>query len=109
MSKKDTRVEYCEHKVYMFGMHYFPTAFKCASAPFHKEWCIAFSGSEWLLIIAFRESAKTFWLMVLFVHSIAYKKRRNMFYVCYDKPTANERLFDIANALQTNADLIADF
>jgi len=109
MAKKETRIAYCEHDLFVFGLYYFPNAFGCKSAPFHKEWAKAFVGMEHLLIIAFRESAKSFWLMVYFVHCIVYKTRRNMFYICYDKPTANERLFDIANALQTNKELIDDF
>lgn len=109
MAKKNTRVKYCKHDKYIFAMHYFPNAFSCKSAKFHKVWAEAFEGNEHLLIIAFRESAKSFWAMVDFIHCIAYKTRRNMFYVCYDKATANERLFDIANALQTNKELIDDF
>jgi len=109
LSKRSTRIAYCEHDLFAFGMYYFSYAFKCKSAKFHKEWCKAFLGNQHLLIIAFRESAKTFWSMVYFIHCIVYKKRRNMFYMCYEKTTANERLFDVANALQTNPEILADF
>lgn len=103
------RIAYLERDLYMFGMYYFRDAFSCPSANFHKEWCKQFMNNKHLLLIAFRESAKSFWLMVKFIHNIVYRKKRNMFYICYDKVTANERLFDIANALQTNPRLLKDF
>ena len=109
INKKTSRIAYLEYDIFAFGLYHFPQAFTCVSAPFHKDWCKAFAGSEHLLIIAFRESAKSFWLMVFFIHNIVYRKRRNMFYVCYDKSTANERLFDIATHLQTNHTLLEDY
>jgi hypothetical protein len=61
------------------------------------------------LIIGFRESAKTFWANVKFIHNIAYRKKRFQMWYCYDKNKASDRLYQIVVQLQTNQKLINDF
>jgi predicted phage terminase large subunit-like protein len=62
-----------------------------------------------LLIIGFRESAKTFWANVRFIHSIAYKHNSFALWYCYDKTKASDRLYQVVLQLQTNKKLIEDF
>jgi hypothetical protein len=110
LSKKETRIKLLEKDLFLFGIYYFTESLKSPSPDFHREWCKEMSDDFiHLLIIAFRESAKTFWAFVKFIHNITYKKKRLQMFYCYDKKKSAGRLFDVAIALQTNKKLISDF
>lgn len=105
----DARYELLEQDLFLFGLYYFTESFTAPSAFFHKEWCKAFQGNEHLLIIAFRESAKTLWVMIKWIHNICYSKKRFMMYYCFDASKSAWRLYDIAIHLQTNKKIQEDF
>ncbi len=109
LSKQETRYVLLEQDLFLFWLYYFTESLKSPSPDFHKEWCKAFQWNNHLLIIAFRESAKTFWAFVKFIHNIVYRKKRLQMFYCYDKRKSASRLFDIAIALQTNKKIIQDF
>lgn len=109
IAHQETRIALFEKDVFLFGMYYFTDSFKSKSAGFHKEWCEYMVKDSHILIIAFRESAKTFWAFVKFIHNIVYRKKRLQMFYCYDKKKSASRLYDIVIALQTNRKLINDF
>lgn len=109
LSERHTRLALVERDLFVFGLYYFSESFKSPSALFHREWCIAFQGSEHLLLIAFRESAKTLWLIIKIVHTICFRQKRFIAYYCYDKKKSAGRLYDIVVHLQTNKKLLRDF
>lgn len=109
LSKKTTRIAYCEKDLFIFWLYYFSSFFKCKSADFHKLWCLYLMTDQHILLIGFRESAKTLWLTIKMIHNIVYLKKRFMMYYCYDKKKSNARLYDIVVQLQTNRKLIHDF
>jgi hypothetical protein len=57
----------------------------------------------------FRESGKTFWAKVKFIHNIVYKRKRFMMYYCADKRKASSHMFDISVMLTSNRKIRADF
>lgn len=63
----------------------------------------------YLVLVAFRESAKTTLAKIKIVRDICYKRKKLISYVCYEKEKSGEALFDIATWLQTNKTLIHDF
>lgn len=109
---------------FFFGLIYFPQMFKFESAPFHKRWCKKMDfkvrvkkedgTSYWrkftyLILLAFRGSAKTSWAKIKVTRDICYNRRRYIGYVCYELDPAKAALLDIANWLQGNQLLVRDF
>lgn len=103
------RREYLRHDLFQFGLFYFAPFFTVLSADFHKVWYSQALEIQYLLLIAFRESAKTVLAMIALIHSIAYKTSRFSMYYCYDHAKAKARLFDVAVQLKTNRALKKDF
>ena len=115
--------------LFLFGLIYFPQMFKVKSAPFHKRWCkkmdfkkkVAIKDSStgkesyqlrkftYLILMAFRGSAKTSWAKIKIIRDICYSRRKYIGYVCYELDPAKAALLDIANWLQTNKLIIRDF
>ncbi len=98
----------------LFAIIYFKHYFKNPSAPFHKDMCKNFDNMnawefQYLLNIAFRESAKTSFAKIDFIRNIVYKWSSMMFYISYEETIASSNLLDIALELQTNRYLLADF
>jgi len=106
---KKFRMKYFEQNFFSFALFYFPMFFTVKSAEFHKEWAKQFSSWINCLLIAFRESWKTIWLMVYLIWIIAYKKKRFILYYSYEQTLSAARLFDIIVQLKTNKRLINDF
>lgn len=109
LSSTNTRREHLRHDLFQFGLYYFQPFFTCLSADFHRVWYVDALEAQYLLLIAFRESAKTVLAMVALCHSIVYKTSRFSMYYCYDLPKAKARLFDVAVQLKTNRVLKKDF
>lgn len=101
----------------LFCVIYFPQLFKVAMPDFHRRWyqLFKFVNPEtkkrftYLILMAFRDSAKSSLAKLWVVWCICYKKRNLISYVCYDKDKSGEALFDVATWLQTNELLIKDF
>lgn len=109
LSKKETRNILLEKDLFLFGLYYFPEAFKYPSADFHKQWAKDMMTDKNVLLIGFRESAKTFWAFVKFVHNICYKKKRFQMFYCFDQNKAGNRMYDVVVALQSNLRIRSDF
>ncbi len=103
--------------VFGFALCYFPELFKFDVPKFHKKWYRLLSFFDkntgtffnYLILLAFRDSAKTTLAKIKVVRDICYKRKRLIAYVCYEKDRSGEALFDIATWLQTNALIIHDF
>jgi hypothetical protein len=114
---KDIRKSLAEKSIFMFALIYFPQLFKSLVPKFHKKWykLLKFKHLEtkrsfiYLILLAFRESAKTTLCKIKITRDICYKRKKLISYVCYEKEKSGEALFDIATWLQTNKLLINDF
>lgn len=109
LSKKETRYFLLERDLFLFGLYYFPEAFKYPSADFHKQWAKDMMSDKNVLLIGFRESAKTFWAFVKFLHNICYKKKRFQMFYCFDQNKSGTRMYDVVVALQSNFKIKNDF
>jgi hypothetical protein len=110
LSKKETRYKLLESNLYLFAIFYFTNIFKdYKSAEFHKQWSKDLLTNKHILIKAFRESAKTTFVIIKIIHSIVYNKKKFIMFYCYDKPKATARLYDIILHLQTNDKIKNDF
>jgi predicted phage terminase large subunit-like protein len=107
--KQNSRYHLLEKDLYLFWLYYFSESFKYNSPNFHKEWCKWLMTDKHNILIWFRESAKTFWAFIKFVHNIVYKKKRLQMFYSFDKRKSSSRLFDVVIALQTNKKLLYDF
>ncbi len=111
------RIAIGEESLYYFTIIYFPELFKSLIPAFHGDWykLMKFVDLEtgmrytYLILLAFRESAKSSLAKIKIIHDICYKKKKLISYVCYEKERSGEALFDIATWLQTNKALIQDF
>lgn len=100
-----------------FVVSYFPSLFKCERPKFHRKWYRLlefFDGKTngfftFLILLGFRESAKTTLAKIKVVRDICYKRKKLVSYVCYEKEKSGEALFDIATWLQTNKLIVHDF
>ena len=107
----------CEKSLYYFAVIYFPHFFKSLVPDFHRRWYKLFKfldpGTKqrftFLILMAFRESAKTSLAKIKIVHDICYERKKLISYVCYEKDASKAALYDIAVWLQTNKLLIEDF
>lgn len=114
LQNQNYRVNICSNNFYLFCITYFPQFFKFPSPKFHFLWIklfekLAANLFKFLVLVAFRESAKTSLSKLFLVWCICYKKCRFANYVCYEKESAGDALFDIVSWLQTNKLLIEDF
>jgi len=111
LAKKDTRIYACEKSLMLFSLYYFSQYHKYTMPEFHKEWYKDLSNEELkgLLLITFRESAKTSIAKIKLIHNIVYSKTHFNIWTSYDKKKAEGNLFDIALQLQTNEKIIEDF
>ena len=111
---QDYRVSICKNNFQLFCITYFKEFFKFKIPKFHKLWYKLFedlSNGEFrfFILIGFRESAKTSLCKLYLMWCICYKKRSFANYVCYEKETAGDALFDIVTWLQSNKLLLEDF
>jgi hypothetical protein len=109
-----------KQSLFHFALIYFPQLFKFAVPDFHKKWykLLRFydldkqknkSFFTYLVMVAFRDSAKTSLAKIKLVWDICYARKKLISYICYEKEKAGEALFDVATWLQTNQLIIADF
>ena len=110
-----------EKSLFFFALGYFPQLFKFKVPTFHKKWykLLRFYGVDeridekkfftFLILLGFRDSAKTTLAKIKLVRDICYKRKKLISYVCYEKEKSGEALFDIATWLQTNQLIIHDF
>ncbi|MEE8151314.1 MAG: hypothetical protein V3T43_06320 [Nitrosomonadaceae bacterium] len=71
---------------------------------------LQFEGIEqFLLMIMFKESAKTSWARIAIVWRICHNLSHFICFICHDEKKAAGHLFDIAVALQTNPRILNDF
>lgn len=108
------RVYLCEQEFALFAMYYFAEFFTYTIPEF--QWQLYRYLNEltrgkfnFLLLVLFRESAKTTISKIYLVYCICYQKKRFINWDAYDKSNAEAALFDIVVWLQTNNKLIADF
>jgi hypothetical protein len=100
-----------------FVISYFPHLFRFDIPKFHWRWyrLLNFFDKKnqsfftYLILLAFRDSAKTTLAKIKIVRDICYKRKRLIGYVCYEKDKSGEALFDIATWLQTNKLILNDF
>lgn len=109
------RRELCSREPMYFAIYYFTEYFKYLVPSFHYDFYEdikklstgELSEAAW---IAYRDSAKTSIAKIAFaVWLIVYKKKSYLNWDSYDGDNAEQALFDITVALQTNKKLIADF
>lgn len=111
LKEKKTRKYLCEKSLMYFSIYYF-TKFHFFRMPeFHKDWYkdLMFTDLVGLILVTFRESAKTSLAKIKIIHNICYSKKRFQIWTSYDQTKAEANLYDIALELQTNKKLIADF
>lgn len=118
---KEWRLALWRSSVMLFAMIYFPHYFTTKMPDFHKDLyrLLQFvwenpdipteSFYNHLLIIGFRDSAKTSLAKIEMIRNIVFWLRKVMFYVSYEENAARDNLFDVALELQTNERILADF
>lgn len=109
LSRKETRLALCERDLVAFWVYYFLPSVKYSLAVFHYQMCDDMMSDKNCLFDMFRESWKTFWAKVKFIHNIVYRKKRFMMYYCADKRKASAHMFDMSVMLTTNRKIKADF
>ncbi len=109
------RKEICKQDPMYFAIYYFPEYFNYKTPPFHFDFYqdikdLAAGVLDEAAWIAYRDSAKTSIAKIAFAcWLIAFKKKRYINWDSYDSGNAEQALFDITVALQTNKRLISDF
>ena len=108
---KETRVYACERSLMLFSIYYFSKYHKFKIPKFHKDWYkdLANISIKILLLVTFRESAKTSLAKIKIVHSICYSKNKFIIWTSYDQKKAAANLYDVVIELQTNPLIIEDF
>ena len=121
LETKEWRLTLWRSSLQMFAMIYFPHYFTFSIPEFHKKmykllqfcWENPDDTSESfynnLVLIAFRDAAKTSLAKIEMIRNICFGLRTMMLYVCYDEDASKDNLFDVALELQTNKQIIADF
>ena len=109
LSKKETRIALCERDLVAFAVYYFLPSVRYWLAVFHYQMCDDMMSDQNCLFDMFRESGKTFWAKVKFIHNIVYRKKRFMMYYCADKTKSSSHMFDISVMLTTNKKIKADY
>lgn len=81
-------------------------------ASFHRVMCdrLNFNGFyHYMILIMFREAAKTAWAKIFVLWCICYGKKHYIKYICFDEKKAKGHLYDIAIELQSNERILEDF
>jgi len=100
---------FLKYSLFLFWLYYFPHFFTSKSAPFHKVRTEDLLKDKNIMLIAFRESAKTVRTMIYIIYSICYKKHNFVLFYSYEQTLSASRLFDIIVQLKTNKRIIKDF
>ena len=98
--------------VLLFGIYYFPHYMTHEFAAFHRVMCdrLNFKGFyHYMILIMFREAAKTAWAKIFVLWCICYAKKHYIKYICFDERKAKGHLYDIAIELQSNERIMEDF
>lgn len=111
---RDQRVAICKNDYALFSSYYFAHTKKYAFALFHYDFFASFrmltAGLiEELMLLAFRESAKTSLVKEYVIHQIAYQEEDYIVWDSYDGGNSKRALFDIVVELQTNKRIKQDF
>ena len=109
LEKKETRIALVEQDLVAFAVYYFLPSIKYPLAWFHYQMCEDMMTTKNCFFEMFRESGKTFWTKVKWIHNIIFKKKRFMLYFCADKRKSASHMFDISVMLTTNKRIKADF
>lgn len=104
----------CSLSFGLFCVYYFQHYFKYSLAGYQKDFIKDFEDIteckiRELLLITFREGAKTTYAKLYCIWLIAYKKRSYLNIDSFDKTNAERILFDVAFELTNNTRLRADF
>jgi phage terminase large subunit-like protein len=111
---KDERKYLCSLSFGLFALYYFQHYFKYSLADYQKDFIKDFEDItecriRELILITFREGAKTSTAKLYLIWLICYKKRMYINIDSFDKENAERILFDIAFELSNNSRLRADF
>lgn len=109
---KKKRLYACENSLLLFSLYYFNQFHHHTMPDFHKMLYkdLKFDGDiNKLLIIGFRESAKTSLVKIKIIHSMVYKLKHFIEWVSFDEKKSEANLYDVVFQLQTNERLIDDF
>lgn len=111
IQNKKYRLVAGEEDLMFFSLFYFSKYHKYKIPQFHKDWYKDLNDPiiKALMLIGFRESAKSSIVKIKLIHDICYNKKNFIIWTSKDKKKAEANLFDIALELQTNKRLIADF
>ena len=110
LSKKETRVALCEHRLDLFAFYYFREFFTFKSQDFHLLWYKQAMMEENMLNVWFRESWKTAIIWVIYIiHCIVYHKYYFITFYCFDALKARAKTLNIANTLKINRYIKEDF
>lgn len=111
MHDKDKRIYACEKSLLLFSVYYFTKYHFFKMPEFHKDWYrdLSFNKLVGVILVTFRESAKTSIAKIKVTHAICYKKKKFIIWTSYDQRKAEANLYDIALELQTNKRIISDF
>lgn len=105
----------CEHDPMCFALYYFREYFNYKIPAFHYDFYddykdLASGKLQEAAHVAYRDSAKTSLAKIAFaIWLIVFKKKRYINVDSYDSGNAEQFLFDITVALQTNQRIIADY
>lgn len=112
---REQRKYVCDREFAYFCLYYFAEYFEYKCAPHHWDFFedgrrISKLELNEAVEIAYRESAKSsIMATMLTCYLILFKKRRYINWDAEDKANAEQGLFDIATALQTNKRILNDF
>lgn len=111
LKDKKLRIAACENDLALFSLYYFLNFHKYKMPEFHKLWYKDLNDDSVtnMMLIAFRESAKTSLTKIKIVHDICYSKRHFIMWTSKDLKKAEDNLRDIVIWLQTNTRIIEDF
>lgn len=94
-----------------FSLYYFQHYHHFKMPDFHRDWYRDLDDDkiQGIMMIGFRECAKTSIAKIKEIQNICYKKRNFIIWTSKDISKARANLFDIALELQTNKRIIEDF
>lgn len=103
-----------EDDLMRFALYYFDEFFTFETPDFHYDMLDDLDDLDAGIIkeimwCMYRESSKTSWAQMYVIQKILYRKFRFINVDAYDKDNAEAFIFDIANYLQNNEKIIADF
>ena len=117
LDDSEMRKELGKKSLKHFAAVYFPELFKFEIPKFHHKWYRLLSFRDFskktifkfLVLVGFRDSAKTSLAKIKVVRDICYKRKKLIGYVCFEKESSGAALFDVATWLQTNPFILKDF